>query len=104
FSYELWRHLDATGVKLLARVVKNLILRPLRKLSDGSYVAKIYPSASGREKDSDGILVRVIRYTLDDPQRVGHGEVHILLTNLFDETRDSAEALIILLGVTQLMV
>src|SRR5512144_2902429 len=83
FSYELWRHLDATGVKLLARVVKNLILRPLRKLSDGSYVAKIYPSASGREKDSDGIRVRVIRYTLDDPQRVGHGEVHILLTNLF---------------------
>ena len=30
-------------------------------------------------------MVRVIRYTLDDPQRVGHGEEHVLMTNLFDE-------------------
>ena len=28
FSYELWQQLNATGVKLLARVVKSLILRP----------------------------------------------------------------------------
>ena len=36
-------------------------------------------------KDRDGIEVRVIRYTLDDPRRVGHGEEHVLMTNLFDE-------------------
>src|SRR4029077_6997511 len=30
------------------------------------------------------------------PQRVGHGEVHILITNLFDEALYSAEELIIL--------
>ena len=96
FSYELWRRLDSTGVKLLARVVKNLILRPICDLSDGSYLAKIYQSAYDREKDRDGILVRVIRYTLDNPQRVGHGEAHILITNLFDETLYPAEELIIL--------
>ena len=96
FSYELWRQWDATGVKLLARVVKNLILRPIRELSDGSYLAKSYQNPYDRVKDRDGIVVRVIRYTLDDPQRVGHGEVHILITNLFDETLDPAEALIIL--------
>jgi hypothetical protein len=96
FSYELWRRLDSTGVKLLARVVKNLILRPIRNLSDGSYLAKIYKSAYDREKDRDGILVRVIRYTLDDPQRVGHGEAHVLITNLLDETLYPAEELIIL--------
>ena len=96
FSYELWRQLDATGVKLLARVVKNLILRPIRELSDGSYLATIYPNPSDRVNDRDGIVVRVIRYTLDDPQRVGHGEVHILLTNLLDETLYPAEELIIL--------
>jgi hypothetical protein len=88
--------LDSTGVKLLARVVKNLILRPIRNLSDGSYLAKIYKSAYDREKDRDGILVRVIRYTLDDPQRVGHGEAHVLITNLLDETVYPAEELIIL--------
>jgi hypothetical protein len=27
----------------------------------------------------------VIRYRLDDPQRVGHGEEHVLVTNLFEE-------------------
>jgi hypothetical protein len=28
--------------------------------------------------------VRVIEYTLDDPQRTGHSETHRLVTNLFD--------------------
>jgi hypothetical protein len=77
--------LQSTGVKLLARVVKNMILRPIRNLSDGSYLAKVYKSAYDRDKDRDGVVVRVIRYTLDDPQRVGHGEEHILITNLFGE-------------------
>jgi hypothetical protein len=96
FSYELWRELESRGVTILARVVKNLILRPIRDLSDGSYLAKVYRSAYDRQKDRNGILVRVIRYTLDDPQRVGHGEVHTLLTNLFDETLHPAEELIVL--------
>ncbi len=34
FSYELWRKLELTGVKLLARVVNNMILRPIRTLAD----------------------------------------------------------------------
>jgi hypothetical protein len=96
FSYELWHQLDSTGVKLLARVVKNLILRPIRTLADGSYLAKVYKNSYDRQKDRDGLLVRVIRYTLDDPQRVGHGEVHTLITNLVDETLYPAEELIIL--------
>ena len=35
-------------------------------------------------QDRDGIVVRVIEYALDDQQRTGHGEKHVLLTNLFD--------------------
>ena len=96
FSYELWQRLDSTRVKLLARVVKNLILRPIRTLADGSYLAKVYKSSYDRQKDRDGHLVRVIRYTLDDPQRVGHGEIHTLITNFVDETLYPAEELIIL--------
>jgi hypothetical protein len=83
FSYQHWKILDARGVKLLVRIKDNLILRPLRRLPDGSYVAKIYPSSYHRDKDRDGIVVRGIEYTLDDPQRTGHGERHRLLTNLF---------------------
>ena len=96
FSYELWRELTRTGVKVLARVVKNLILRPFRYLTDGSYLAKVYKNDSDRRKDRDGIVVRVIRYTLDDPQRVGHGEAHVLITNLFDENLYPAEEGILL--------
>jgi hypothetical protein len=94
FSYELWRKLKAREVKVLARVTNRLILRPIRNLADGSYLAKIYKSASDREKDRDGIMVRVIRYKLNDPQRVGHGEVHVLITNLFDEKLCPAKELI----------
>ena len=96
FSYDLWNTVTARVVKILARVTSQLILKPIRNLADGSYLAKIYPSAYARQKDRDGLIVRVIRYTLDDPQRVGHGEVHTLLTNLFDEDLYPAEELIIL--------
>jgi hypothetical protein len=96
FSYGLWQEVTARGVKILARVTGRLILEPIRNLADGSYLAKIYRTPDDRRKDRGGIVVRVIRYTLDDPQRVGHGEVHTLITNLFDEDLYPAKELIIL--------
>jgi hypothetical protein len=96
FSDDLWRQLQRRSVKLLARVVKSLVLRPIRVLADGSYLAKVYKNASDRQKDRDGITVRVIRYTLDDPQRVGHGEEHVLINNLLDEEIYPANELITL--------
>ena len=96
FSSERWRQWEATGVKLLVRVAKSLILRPVRVLADGSYLAKVYRNDSDRRKDRDGVTVRVIRYTRDDPQRVGHGEEHVLITNLLDEVAHPAAELIVL--------
>ena len=87
FSYNHWKTLDARGVKLLIRMKSNLILRPIQRLPDGSYLAKIYPSSYDRDKDRKGIVVRVIDYTLDDPQRIGHGARHRLLTNLLDHEK-----------------
>src|SRR5262249_17676282 len=84
FRYEHWTTLHARGVTLLLRVKSNMILRPIQRLPDRSYLAKIYPSSYARDKDRDGIVVRVIEYTLDDPERTGHGQKHLLLTNLFD--------------------
>src|SRR3954454_12433810 len=96
FGYELWKQVTARGVRILARVPRQLILAPIRHLADGSYLAKIYRTPADRRHQRDGIVVRVIRYTLDDPQRVGHGAPHILITNLFDEELYPAEELIIL--------
>src|SRR5208282_3817137 len=40
FSYEHWKTLDSQGVKLLLRVKTNLVLKPIQRLPDGSYLAK----------------------------------------------------------------
>jgi hypothetical protein len=65
-------------------------------LADGSYLAKIYRTAYDRQKGRDRIVVRVIRYTLDDPQRVGHGEAHTLMTSLNDSDLSPAKELVML--------
>jgi hypothetical protein len=95
FSYADWKELDGRGLRLLARVKSDLVLRPVQALADGSYLAKIYPSSYHRAKDRDGIVVRVLAYTLDDPQRVGHQQEHRLLTNLLDAERYPALELIV---------
>jgi hypothetical protein len=76
FSDELISAVVHRGAQLLARVKSNTILRLIRRLADGSYLAKIYPSAADRRRDLRGLLVRVIEYTHDDPNRPGAGERH----------------------------
>jgi hypothetical protein len=96
FSYQLWKTAILAHAKLLARVPKNTILQPIRRFADGSYLAKIYPTAKARRHNEGGIVVRVIRYTIDDPQRTGHQEVHVLITNLCDAAKHPASSLILL--------
>src|SRR6266567_3544982 len=95
-SYRLWKSVSATGTHILARVGCRLVLEPIKELADGSYLAKIYPRSYEREKDREGIVVRVIKYTLDDPQRVGHGQEHTLITTLLDAEQYPAVELILL--------
>jgi Insertion element 4 transposase N-terminal/Transposase DDE domain len=95
FCYDDWKALNSR-VKLLVRLKNNLILRPIERLADGSYLAKIYPSGRDRDADRNGIVVRVIEYTLDDPQRMGCGEVHRLATNLLDAAEYPGRELILL--------
>lgn len=94
FSYRQWKRALLENVAVLARVKSALILKPIRDLTDGSYLARIYPNPNERRKDRHGIIVRVIRYKLDDPRRVGHEEEHVLLTTLLDERQFPASELI----------
>ena len=94
FCCDDWKTLDSRGVKLLLRLKGNLILKPIKRLSDDSYSAKIYPSGRDRDKDIGGIMVRVTEYTLNDDQRTGNGEKHRLATNLLDAERYPALELI----------
>jgi Transposase DDE domain len=96
FSYQAWKELRARGRHLLVRIKSHMVFQPLCVLPDHSFLAKIYPSAKDRRQDQNGIVVRVIEYTLDDPQRVGHGQTHRLMTSLLDATLYPAEELILL--------
>lgn len=93
FSFESWKKLHEKH-KLLVRIQKSMVFTPIKFFEDGSFLAKIYRSNWYRENDSGGIIVRVIEYKLDDPQRTGHGEVHRLMTNLLDAVECPAMELI----------
>jgi hypothetical protein len=93
FSYALVRRVLTTGAHLLARVQNRLTLACQRRLADGSYLAKLYPSAGDRRRDRNGLWVRVIEYTHDDPHRPGRGERRRLITDVLNpEDLPAAEA------------
>jgi len=96
FGFSLWKQTIQTGVQILGRVPQRAILKAFETFADGSYLAKIYACPSLRNRDEGGIVVRVIRYTIDDPQRVGHKQPHILITTLLDAALDPAVDLILL--------
>ena len=95
-SYDLVQQVRQRRAQLLARIKNNLIFRPLRRLRDGSYLAKLYPSPRHRDRDEGGVVVRIIEYTLNDPGRPGSGERHRLLTTLRSAARHPAQRLIAL--------
>lgn len=95
-SYANVRRVQQRGAQLLARIKSHLVFTPRRRLSDGSYLSKIYPSPKARAKDQDGIDVRIVEYTFDDPNRPGVGLRHRLLTTLLDAKAHPAKRLIVL--------
>jgi hypothetical protein len=64
FSYSLWNAALRSSAALLWRVRADLILPKLKRLSDGSYLTKIYPSPHARARDRDGVTARLITYRL----------------------------------------
>jgi hypothetical protein len=95
-SYSLLCAVRSRKATLLARIKKDFIFKPIRRLRGGSFLAKMYPSKRHRDRDKDGIVVRIIEYTFKDPGRPGGGEKHRLLTTLLDARRHPAKRLIVL--------
>ena len=96
YSHKLLAEAMERGIQVLGPVPAGVVLRPIQRLSDGSYLAKTYPTQYARQKDRDGRLLRIIEYTFDDPNRPGHGERHRLVTTLLDEKECPARELICL--------
>jgi len=68
----------------LGRLPAHVKPKFVKALADGSYLAYLYPADYQRKKRGEHLLVRVIEYTIDDPNRSGHGELHRLITSLLD--------------------
>jgi len=79
YSFALWKQAVATGAERCWRTRTDLVLPVRERLGDGSYVSEIYARA---DRPHDGIPVRVVNYTLDDPTK--SAARYCLLTTILD--------------------
>lgn len=82
FGFELWKQARATGAQLLWRIRKNLRLPCERRLADGSYLSRIYPTERDRRHKTNGVVVRVIEYRLEGV--AGAEPIYRLITTILD--------------------
>ncbi len=83
-DYEMFVQTRQRGAHVLSRLPAHVKPKVVQRLADGSYLAYLRPSAYQRRKQGERLLVRVIEYTLTDPNLPGYGEVHRLVTTLLD--------------------
>jgi len=90
-SYKLWCAAARTGADLLWRTRQNARLEVDKRLSDGSYLSRIYASTSDRRKERNGIIVRVIDYRLQDVKDAE--PLYRLITTILDHEQAPAKEL-----------
>jgi len=96
YGFGLLKQAVDAGRDVLGRVPAKVIMERIKTFPDGSYLACVYPTHYARLHHQQGLTVRVIEYTLDDPQRPGCGERHRLVTTLLDHQTYPALELIAL--------
>lgn len=91
FGFAMWQQALATGGQLLWRVKKNIRLPWEKRLADGSYLSRIYPSEKDRRNQTNAIRVRVIEYRLAGV--AGAEPIYRLVTSLLDPPQAPAQEL-----------
>jgi len=91
FGFELWKQARTTGADLLWRIKKNLRLACEKRLADGSYWSRIYPSERDWRHKSKGVKVRVIDYRLEGV--AGAEPIYRLVTSILDPEQAPASEL-----------
>ncbi len=92
-SYDLFLGVLKRGGQVLARLPSYIKPEWVRRLPDGSYLARLYPNDYKRRKRGEHILVRIVEYTITDPALPGYDEVHRLITTLLDPETCPAQEL-----------
>jgi len=83
-DYDMFVQTRKREAQVLSRLPAHVKPGLVQRLADGSYLAYLYPSDYRRRKAGERLLVRVIEYTLTDPNLPGYGQVHRLVTTLLD--------------------
>ncbi len=96
YGYRPFAKATQRGIHLLGRVGNHVVFKRTQTASDGSYLAEIYPSQKDKRHETNGLVVRVIEYTLNEPHRTGYGERHRLVTTLLDADTYPAQELVVL--------
>lgn len=91
YSFELWAKARANGAELLWRIKRNMRLPCSRRLSDGSYLSRVYPSERDRRNDTNALEVRVVEYTLEGVEEPE--PIYRLITTVLDPKQAPAHEL-----------
>jgi hypothetical protein len=91
FGFGMWKQAAATGADLLWRVRKNILLPCEKRLPDGSYLSRIFPSQQDQRRGRNGIVVRVIEYRLEGVE--GAEPLYRLATTIIDHELAAAAEL-----------
>jgi hypothetical protein len=83
-DYDMIAQSRQRGTHVLGRLPAHVKPDVVRPLADGSYLAYLRPGDYHRRKAGEKLLVRVIEYTITDPNLPGYAEVHRLVTTLLD--------------------
>jgi hypothetical protein len=95
-GYDSVKAIKDCEAQALAPVKQDMKLRPVRYLSDGTYIAHLKSWRNKGTNDDAPILLRVITYTINDPQRNPQKLTFRLITTLLDPDLYPAETLILL--------
>ncbi len=85
----------ATGAHFLGRLPATDKPVVVRALADGTHLVRLRPGDYRRRRRGETALVRLIRSTLDDPARPGHGVEHRLVTSLLNPRGAPAKDLVV---------
>jgi hypothetical protein len=92
YSFGLWQAARESGAELLWRTKSNHVLPVHEILQDGSYVSSLHEIVNFKRR-RDGIPVRVVEYSLDDPGRPQVKGRYRLLTTILDAAAAPADEL-----------
>ena len=87
YGFALWCEAQETGADLLWRMRSSQRLDPDEVLADGSYLSKVFEVRNFKRR-GEGIVVRVIDYTIDDGRT--NDNVYQLITTILDPSVASA--------------